>query len=604
MADLAKLVVRLEAQTAQYQKKLEKAQKKTGSFGKSVKKAVSGINVAFSAIAVGAFTAKIISATAKQEAAVKQLQQGLATTAGAVGFSLDQLTSQAEQLQKATTFGDEDIIKAQSQLVTFTKITGDEFQRTIGLAADLSTRFDTDLKSSVLQLGKALNDPVKNLSALSRAGIQFSDDQADVIKALFETGREAEAQQLILKELETQFGGSAKAAGETFGGALKGLQNDLGDLLEAKGGLPDATNRIVQLREVVSSPEFVTAFNSLTSGIISAFSGVIEFVPKVINSLKSLGVNLAFSVESAIAAGNAIKEAVTLGDGIGFEEAKAKFQERMDLLQEIRRQSLSEINTPAVPVEQGQVGAVGGTAPAANDGAIALAVEKETALQEAVKEVKEQFRLEEAEGKLERDEIAFEDAQLKLEGELATFAGHQQSLTDILAQQTVARLGLEKKATAAQQNILSQSYAKGLALLQTSGNKGEKIQKALRVKEAISATYSAAVNSYNALSGIPIIGPVLGAAAAVAATAFGLKQVSAIKSGGGGGGSGPSIPSSSSVSAPAGGIGADTASISEQEPRVVNLNIDNNIDPSGTRRIMEALNDQLGDGFELNVEVA
>ncbi|NCW69039.1 MAG: hypothetical protein EBY40_08080 [Marivivens sp.] len=76
-----------------------------------------------------------------------------------------------------------------------------------------------------------------NLSALSRAGIQFSDDQKEVIKSLAQTGRLGEAQALILEELQKQYGGSAEAAAKAGTGPFKQLSNSLGDLQEQFGKL-------------------------------------------------------------------------------------------------------------------------------------------------------------------------------------------------------------------------------------------------------------------------------------------------------------------------------------------------------------------------------
>ena len=98
---------------------------------------------------------------------------------------------------------------------------------------DMATRMGTDLKSAALQLGKALNDPIKGLDGLGRAGVQFSDTQRALIKDLAATGEMAQAQALILEELQTQFGGSAVAARDTMGGALAALSNKFGDLFEA-----------------------------------------------------------------------------------------------------------------------------------------------------------------------------------------------------------------------------------------------------------------------------------------------------------------------------------------------------------------------------------
>ncbi|MEE4247371.1 MAG: hypothetical protein V2I33_18330 [Kangiellaceae bacterium] len=171
----------------------------------------------------------------QQEKAVAKVEQAIKSTAGAAGRDLQQLKKAASDLQEGTLFGDEDILNnVTAQLLTFTNIAEDEFDRTQAVALDLATVLDGDLKSASIQLGKALNDPVGNLSALSRSGIQFSEDQKAVIKELANTNRLAEAQQVILSELERQYGGQAAAAAKVDGG-LTQLSNRFGDLLENVG---------------------------------------------------------------------------------------------------------------------------------------------------------------------------------------------------------------------------------------------------------------------------------------------------------------------------------------------------------------------------------
>ena len=96
--------------------------------------------------------------------------------------------------------------------------------------------------------------------------------------------------------------------------------------------------------------------------------------------------------------------------------------------------------------------------------------------------------------------------------------------------------------------------------------------KAMAIMAATISTYQSAVSSYNSLAGIPVVGPALGAIAAGAAIAMGLKNIQAIRSAkpeGGGGGGG-------SVSAGAGGGGTpapemlsgafDLSGVNEPEP--------------------------------------
>ena len=52
-----------------------------------------------------------------------------------------------------------------------------------------------------------MNDEERlGLRALARPGIQFNEAQEDVIKSLVAKGQNAEAQRIILAELEKQFG--------------------------------------------------------------------------------------------------------------------------------------------------------------------------------------------------------------------------------------------------------------------------------------------------------------------------------------------------------------------------------------------------------------
>ena len=206
-------------------------------FGSSMKKTGQTLsrNLTLPLLAFGAAS---IAAFDKQQKAIAQVEAGIKSTGMAAGFTSEQLQKMASELQGKTLFGDEVILKdATSQLLTFTNIAGEQFERTQLAALNLATRLDGDLKSASIQLGKALNDPVANLSALSRSGIQFSEEQKKVIKELAETNRLAEAQTLILDELDKQYGGAAEAAAQAGAGGLKQLQNQFGDLMEEIGGM-------------------------------------------------------------------------------------------------------------------------------------------------------------------------------------------------------------------------------------------------------------------------------------------------------------------------------------------------------------------------------
>jgi hypothetical protein len=169
-------------------------------------------------------------------------------------------------------FDDEAIGSAQAMLLTFKQIQGVQFDKATEAVLDLSTAMGTDLNSAALQLGKALNDPIGGISALSRAGVQFSNDQKKVIKALVETGDVAGAQQVILRELEGQMGSAAEAARNTFGGALQGLSNAFDNLLEGDSGsdgVRGTVSAINGLTDTLNDPDVRAGFQNMISGAAS-----------------------------------------------------------------------------------------------------------------------------------------------------------------------------------------------------------------------------------------------------------------------------------------------------------------------------------------------
>ena len=170
-----------------------------------------------------------------QEKAEAKLGQVLKSTGHAAGFSLKQLKNYASELQGVTTYGDETTLSMLAVLATFKNIKGDEFKRATELIMDMSVALDQDLKSASIMVGKALNDPISGITAMNRAGIQFTKDQKETIRTLVEENRIMEAQKIIMDEMAGQFGGTAKAAAKTFGGEMEKLKNEIGDLGEALG---------------------------------------------------------------------------------------------------------------------------------------------------------------------------------------------------------------------------------------------------------------------------------------------------------------------------------------------------------------------------------
>jgi len=205
--------------------------------------------------AVGAAVAGVTKLYADQEQTEKKLETVLKSTGNAAGFTAEQLKQQARELQKITTFGDEAIIEMQALLATFVNIKNTEFRDAEMSIMNISTLMGTSLKESAVQVGKALNDPIKGVSALTRVGVSFTDKQKETIEQLQKTGQTAKAQRIILAELNKEFGGQAAAAANTFAGKMKQLRNSVSDVGEAVGGffIPHITEAAKVLKRFVDA---------------------------------------------------------------------------------------------------------------------------------------------------------------------------------------------------------------------------------------------------------------------------------------------------------------------------------------------------------------
>ncbi|QQR69966.1 MAG: phage tail length tape measure family protein [Alphaproteobacteria bacterium] len=185
------------------------------------------------ALAIG--IKKSFEEAALAEQAQNRLQGVLKATGYAAGLTGSDIAEMAEEMEHSTLTSAEDVKGAAAIMATFRSVSGDTFKQSIHLAQDMAAVFGQDLRSSVTQLGKALEDPITGITALKRVGVSFTESQKDVIATLVETGKKAEAQKLILAALEQQVGGASRAETQGLTGAAHRLSVAWGDMLKAIG---------------------------------------------------------------------------------------------------------------------------------------------------------------------------------------------------------------------------------------------------------------------------------------------------------------------------------------------------------------------------------
>lgn len=214
------------ADTAAFEKGSNKASRQMRKTERSFKKSADKMTRAGKAMSLAVtaplliLASKSIGAGVAHAEAVAQVEAGLVSMGGASRKTMAELKKDALALESASSFNADAILSdVTAQLITFGNVAETQFDRGQQAALDMSTRLKTDLKSSTILVGKALNDPIKGLSALTRVGITFTDSQKEMIKKMTEAGDVAGAQGIILTELERQYGGSAKAARDAAPGS-------------------------------------------------------------------------------------------------------------------------------------------------------------------------------------------------------------------------------------------------------------------------------------------------------------------------------------------------------------------------------------------------
>ena len=198
------------------------------------------------AIGLTALTGMAISAVrAAEEAQVANDRlDAVAASMNLFGAQTKTVTDRLKEFAEANERSlavDADIIKAtQAKLLTFKNLAqtadqvGGAMDRATLAALDLAAAGFGQAEQNAVQLGKALQDPIKGITALARSGVTFTKQEREKIKALTESGKVLEAQDLILKAIENQVGGTAAA---TATGSAKmslaflAMQDALGEAL-------------------------------------------------------------------------------------------------------------------------------------------------------------------------------------------------------------------------------------------------------------------------------------------------------------------------------------------------------------------------------------
>jgi hypothetical protein len=306
--------------------------KATDGLTKQFKGAFSVIAKAAGAMFVGTQVISVFKSAFAEAAEAQKIgrltEQVIKSTGGAAKITAKQIGDLSTAISNKAGIDDEAIQSGANLVATFTRVRNeagkgnDIFSQTVQVATDMSVALGQDMKSSSLQLGKALNDPIKGVTALTRAGVSFTQQQKDQIKALQESGDLLGAQKLILAEVQVQFGGAAAAAASP----VEKLKVVWGNLLEELGTralpvietvaswlgdkLPDALDTAGQwfrnLRDAVT-PTFRFIVNDAIPALRNGIAEVSKLIGSFLDGLQGRGGEGSFLTDMGEAARGAAR---------------------------------------------------------------------------------------------------------------------------------------------------------------------------------------------------------------------------------------------------------------------------------------------------------
>ena len=561
-------------------------------------------------IAASVFAAKnALDVFSDFEKQMFKLEALVKSTGGSAGFTGDQLNEMAESLARGTLASASQMREAQGVLLTFRTVSGDIFRDAIGLTQDIAAVMGTTAVSGAKQLGKALEDPTRNLTALTRAGISFTKAETNKIKQLQFSGNLLEAQSIVIEKLKGQVGGAGT------GGGLSAATDLLSDnFTEFNRVLAEETG-LANLA-AAATQGLADGVANLTDALVTTDIEKIASLNAELERTRNLG-GQAPSVGLTLAMGDP-RSMASMGAGAGIA-TRSEEQIKADI------KKLQENALVRAAIEE-----------EAADKARDIQEAKDLAelqLEEQKNSIKLQMA-QEARLRAESDEVLADEmklermhAQNQLEFEIAVEKyGALDSLEQIRREKNRAadaefndkKIQDAKKAEKFEFDARKRGVQSGIQLLSAFSAKSKTIRKAIVIAETGMAladnARTTAVNmglaAQSQLSLPTPDAPARAAAASAQEKMFGVVRAAAIMAsaagrigGGGGGAGGGGGGGAGAVAAQAAPVQPAANDEITQAPQAINVTVDGSIDPEGARRIIEAINEATDDGLEINALV-
>ena len=279
------MIVTLAMNATKYANGLRKAAGDTSKFGQFTTKAFNLakgalVGLTLATIRYIPILANMGAESRKADIQLRFMLENMQGVSKATDQTIKRMAKFADTVSRATGIDDEQVKAVQRKLLVFKTLrqTADElngtFDRTTQAAIDLAAAGFGSMETNAVKLGRVLQDPVRNLNALNRAGITFTATEKKKITALVESGKLLEAQDMVLKSVEGRVMGIAEASATPFE-RLKQQFNQIGDAI-GEAMLPALEDMNREVSKWLSTPQGKQDVKDITDGFVTMAKAVKE----------------------------------------------------------------------------------------------------------------------------------------------------------------------------------------------------------------------------------------------------------------------------------------------------------------------------------------
>jgi hypothetical protein len=278
--------------------------KTLGDRAKNVGKVVGAAFLAVGAagIAMGKKLFDAFEQVSTANARIEAVVDSMGNFEGQISEVTERLVAQAEATARLTGVDRNLIKESQALLLTFDSVNqtageaGGVFDRATQAAVDLAAAGFGSVTGNAQQLGRALEDPIAGLTALTRSGVTFTAGQRELIRSLVESNRTLEAQEIVLEAIERQVGGVAEATAngsarirQSFGILVEQIAMKLAPAFESlvEFGL-QFVDKVAKWWDE-NGDRIIAAFGRLRDRVAEVVSNFRDFVGLLVDELRQSG---------------------------------------------------------------------------------------------------------------------------------------------------------------------------------------------------------------------------------------------------------------------------------------------------------------------------